>query len=276
MRGLIRRSTVLATGAVGFALLSVPNAIGQVQTYKQAYPLASSHAYSLHGTKSADGSCAFPGAVPGASSASAPAPLVLAPGQKAVEVRQTSLDESTCTTTMQQGTPPASALQSPSANAMQEKSGPAAGATASGLSATAARAAAANRYSKGYVTTFFEDPVNIDVTKVNDGIAFNYNGTCVTYGSQAYDYYGYTTSGWGLNGDNFRTSTTCDLEAASSYALFANGAFCFPNRCYNHYNRTSIHGHRDGYLYGFWNSNCDGDARCGLLTFHAQLIRQAG
>lgn len=98
----------------------------------------------------------------------------------------------------------------------------------------------------------------------------------MTGGYQRFSYHWYTPSGWGKNADNFRTSNTCFLEAASSYVLFQNDVFCFPNSCFAHYNRTSIHGHRDGSLYGFWNTSCTGDPRCGFLSFHAQLIRQSG
>jgi hypothetical protein len=283
MTSSLRRPAVLAFVTVGYAVVAIPSALAQVQNYPQRYGLSGGHTYVVHGTKHADGSCAFPGPQPGTSSQAAP--LVLAPGHSAVEARQLSTDISNCTTTMEQGTPPASAVGSPPANGEQSTSGTAAHATASGQLGSAARArrhgsrpraAAADSYAQGYVTTFFEDPAGIDVNKVNDGIGYYYNGTCVTYRNfQSYHYYWYTPSGWGKNADNWATSNTCILEASSSYVLFENDIFCFPNSCFTHYNRTSIHGHRDGYLYGFWNSWCDGDPRCGLLSFHAQLIRQA-
>lgn len=183
MKNLIRSSTVAASATLGFALLVVPSAVGQgVQNYSQSYALTSSHSYVLHGTKNTDGSCTFPGAVPGGASRSGPAPLILEPGQAAMEVRQTSLDESSCTTTMEQGTPPASAIQvQGTSNGQQEKSGSTVATMASGQTSVstvrAARShnrpvvtAAANSYSAGYVTTFYEDPARIDVNKVNDGI----------------------------------------------------------------------------------------------------------
>jgi hypothetical protein len=189
----------------------------------------------------------------------------------------------TCRATMEQGTPSPAAVQRAQANqGMQQASSTTSDTPASGATATIARAhrrhraaAASVSYAQGYLTTFFEDPPGIDVTKDNVGIGFHYNGSCVTDGWQAVHLYWYSPSGWGRNDSNWATSNTCTLEASSSYALFENDIFCFPNSCFNHYNRTSIHGHRDGGLFGFWNSWCDGDARCGLLSFHAQLVRQA-
>ena len=270
-----RRCGVLALAIGGCLTCAIQSAMAAgVQTYKEKYALSSAHTYVVHGKKQADGSCTFQGPQPGVTSEATP--LVLAPHQAAVEVRQVSADTSNCTTTMEQGVPPASAVSAPPASGEHGTSASTGGATATGQMAAAARArrhrgrpraAAADSRSQGYVTTFFEDPVNIDVNKVNVGIDYYYNGTCVTYGSQSEHYYWYTPSGWGKNADNWQTSNTCTLEASSSYVLFENDVFCFPNSCYAHYNRTSIHGHRDGYLYGFWNSWCDGDTRCGLLSF---------
>lgn len=275
------RSTLLVFAASGYLALAAPGALAQgVQTYHQKYALSNSRAYILHGTKMADGACRFAGPQPGIRSTSStprPAPLMLSRGQSAVEVRESFFDRSNCTATMEQGTPPASALHASAlpSNGTQQQSRRSLETPASGQAATAARArtrshrpraVAADLYSAGYLNTAYDDPWFIDVNYVHVSIGYNYKYGCVTAGSEGYNLSWYTSSGWYLAGSNWATSNTCTLEASSIYALFGNGAFCYPNTCYSHYNRTSIHGHRDGNLYGFWNSWCDGDARCDRLV----------
>lgn len=124
------------------------------------------------------------------------------------------------------------------------------------------------------MTTYWEDPAGVDVTKVNEGIDYNSNGSCITYGNYRYHYYWYSPSGWGLHENDWRFANRCDLEASSSYVHFQNGVFCSGFDVDTYYDRTSIHGYPDGGLEGFWNSYNTGATCRNLLGFHAQLIRQ--
>lgn len=245
-----------------------------MRRFEQPYALSSVTTSTIQGTKRPDGACEF-----------SPQSMRLPPGRYAAEVRESAIDPATCAATIERGTPPATELAGaqppgePSQAGQSESAGAATGSPSVSMSRRRSRsrrrAMASASKSQGYVTTYWEDPVGIDVNKVNDGISYLYNGSCVTYGYyEKWHLYWYSPSGWGKNADNFRSARQCSLEAASSYALFENDVFCFPNSCFAEYNRTSIHGHADGTLYGFWKPDCHGDSRCGLLSWHAQLIRQ--
>ena len=104
----MRGALALAIGGCLTCAIQSAMAAG-VQTYKEKYALSSAHTYVVHGKKQADGPLDVPGTTAGRYLRSEP-PLVLAPHQAAVEVRQVSADTSNCTTTMEQGVPPASAV----------------------------------------------------------------------------------------------------------------------------------------------------------------------
>jgi hypothetical protein len=208
---------VVVTMLVSCAAATAVAADTSIQTYPHQYALTDSTEFTVHGTPDGKGNCIMPGGS-----------VSLAPDELAVEVRENSFDPDSCTATFEQGTPPEGAPgdDDDARPGMADAHGEL-GARPAEPAATAASAAAHRRrhrgraaltfHARGHITTYYEDPIGIDVNKVNDGIDYYYNGNCVTSGSQWYDYHWYTPSGWGKNADNWNTANRCDLEASSSY-----------------------------------------------------------
>ena len=161
LRGLI----VLA--AVPLAvLLALPGvASAKVVAFAHGYQLANSVMSVVHGSPDGAGGCIMP-----------KGRMTLPLGQRAVEMREDSLNTATCDAVVEQGTPPASALRDDSAadtaaagyGAAHAGGGlDAFGHPVAGTSRTRPRvqAYAAYAYGAGYEKDSWEDPIGIDVNK---------------------------------------------------------------------------------------------------------------
>ena len=256
---------MLSLLASGSLFASVANA--RVTTFPQPYALAGSSTTTLQGTPTADGGCAFP-----------PGRLTLPRAERAVELREVGLDAQTCTATIEQGVPPASALG---------QDVPADGfgfATSSGNRAPTASAArhvnrrptahaAAYAYAAGYEKDWFEDPVGIDVNKVISKVGFHYGGGCVRDASWSGEWFWFTTSGWNLISNSNYGNVNCGQAYSSSWGHFKNGAFCAGANVESYYNRTVVYGSPSGGLSATWNSYNTGAVCKSLLSFHRTLVR---
>jgi hypothetical protein len=248
-------------------LAAASAADASIQRYEHNYQLSDRRQFKLRGTPTADGACVMPGGS-----------MSLAPDQRAVEVREVEFDTDTCVATMEEGVPPASTLDETGTSGSDSASGSAP--DRRGPTATAARrrrrlraVAAATYRSAGYVSTWYEDPVNINVNLVRAKIDYYYNFSC-TWGNLAtWQEEWYTTSGWSRIGHDFQYADRCDLAASSVYAQFLNGVFCAGGNVWTTYDRTSIHGHKDGSLWAYWASSTSGAICRNLLSLNRKLVR---
>jgi hypothetical protein len=239
----------------------------------QEYALENPTAYTMQGESAPDGSCVFSGE------------LVLAPGSRAVEERETAINPSTCQMRLERGTPPADAIAgeadgatSPQGTA-KDGEGQSSPESATGGSGGEVSIAAAARRSAGFHRTWWEDPANFDVNSVRNSTDWHWNGSDVVgpvYGG--YRYWWLTESGWELRGNDWNNFYTSYQTTSSSYAHFRNGYFCtaaygqYQPPTHTYYDRNAVHGRYNGDLVGTWRSWTDGGCE-SFLHRRNQLVR---
>jgi hypothetical protein len=243
---------------VGTPTAPTPN--GPVQTTPGATGTA-----SPPGSSSSNTGCSFPGGN-----------LTLGPRDPhAIEQREVAVEPDTCQALVQTGTPPAWSLkQGPPPGSGLAGGGftspfaPDSRAPGSGSVATAS----ATHHASGYLRSWWEDPVGIDVNVVRNSTDWHYNGSCVVAPvSGRYAYAWYSPSGWSLKGNNWRNYYTCYHSISGSYAHFHNGTFCAFFDVDTYYDRSTVGGHYNGVLAGSWNSYNTGAVCKSLLSFHRTL-----
>ena len=136
-----------------------------------------------------------------------------------------------------------------------------------------------------YHETRYEDPPNIDVTRIRAKLTWTYTGTCVTNSwNHIGEHHWVWGTGWSKESSNTTASRTCSGGAYTNvYGLYRNGLFCkailawlpFPlglawallqPATYNEYNRTRIRGNPDGSFTSIWNASKWGGCE-SLLSF---------
>jgi hypothetical protein len=138
-------------------------------------------------------------------------------------------------------------------------------------------------YSAGYLRTWWEDPVGIDVAVANTHISYTYTpGGCVKRNNPS----GYTqltwysSSGWELVTDNTKMGRVCGYGYVSTYAYMKNTKFCsaisagFGKTTKVHFDRNTLRGLADGTLHGISYSVAKGGC-VRLLDRHVKLQRTA-
>jgi hypothetical protein len=201
--------------------------------------------------------------------------LELAPGEQAIQEDSIAFDDSTCTMTVQRGTPiELPPVEDPAVSGMSTEEGSAQPAGERSLSALHGPARTAAVHSAGYYKSRFEDPVGIDVNSVRNNVNWYWNGSTVFNAFCAYSYGWYSPSGWQLKENNFfcRYENSQTQVRSSSYAHFRNGVFCLTIDTHTYYDRNNAYGRYNGYLVGQVNWRKSGGCT-GLLSFHTQLVR---
>src|SRR4051812_29445242 len=157
--------------AILFAMPGV--AAARVVAFGHDYQLANSVTTVVRGTPDGAGGCVMP-----------KGQMTLPLGQRAIEMRENSLDTTTCAAVIEQGTPPASALVNDAAldtaaagyGAARSRGGldafgrPTANTSRAGAGI---KARAAYAYGEGYEKDWWEDPIGIDVNKTISHIGFH-------------------------------------------------------------------------------------------------------
>nr|WP_042189181.1 hypothetical protein [Kibdelosporangium sp. MJ126-NF4]CEL18708.1 hypothetical protein [Kibdelosporangium sp. MJ126-NF4]CTQ98192.1 hypothetical protein [Kibdelosporangium sp. MJ126-NF4] len=129
--------------------------------------------------------------------------------------------------------------------------------------------------SAGYYKSYYEDPVQIDVTSVTNSTEWSWNGSSVLskpVPRGGYHYGWFKGSGWGKKENNWTNVYSSYQTTSSSYVHYKNGVFCAPWDTHNTYNRNNVHGRKDGYLLGSVKANKSGGCT-KLLSFHTKLKR---
>jgi hypothetical protein len=136
--------------------------------------------------------------------------------------------------------------------------------------------------SAGEFHAWWEDPAQIDVASSRDSISYSFGGGCVhnpvTVGHQLN---WYTTSGWYLQSENYRSGAQCAYAYHSTYAEMKNDVFCraligplFGRTSRAYFDRAWIDGYSNGSLQGIWRSYVKGGC-VRLLHFNHKLTRTA-
>jgi hypothetical protein len=199
--------------------------------------------------------------------------LKLAPGEQAVQEDSIAIDDSSCTMTVQRGTP-AFVIDDAGAPGLSEKQGGAAATSAPTAQNSALAVAASAVHSAGYYKSYYEDPVGIDVNSVRNNVDWYWNGSYVYNGYCSYNYGWYSPSGWGLKENDFfcRYENSQNQVRSSSHVHFKNGIFCAFIDTHTYYDRNNAYGKYNGYLTGTVNAYKQGGCT-GLLSFHTLLRR---
>jgi len=127
--------------------------------------------------------------------------------------------------------------------------------------------------SRGYLRTFWEDPIFIDLNGVKNEVDWFWdNASCLVpnLGGFAYDWF--TPSGWNLLASNWQNVFNCSLQTSSSFAHFRNGIFCLGADSDTVYDRNTVHGSWDGTLYAEWFTVFSGPCTV-LASFHYDFQR---
>jgi len=220
--------------------------------------LANASTFTIHGTRSADGTCQYAGNEPSAT---------LAPDEEAVAVQEVASDEATCTETWERGTPslaelaaeaiPSSSSHPNSASATSEPP------RAASASRRRPRAHKASTEYGGY-TYARSHGINGEVNAgINASVVYYSNGSCDT--SASYEAHWYWEGPWYVESSkNSHTGVSCAEAYTSVYGSFRNGE----EPCHYEYNRTAVFGEPNGTLRGYWpTTGCGGGPNyAGFLT----------
>jgi hypothetical protein len=191
--------------------------------------------------------------------------LQLAPGQRAIQADQTSIDSTTCSSTWQIGTPASTVLPS------------GADYTSSNSAILGSAVSAASLVSSsGYERAWTEDLIGLTLTSDKTNISWAWDGTCVRAASGSANWTWSSGSGWGSPYNNgVWISTNCNNSQVWSQASFKNSIFCWPITTYSSYSGVTAEGTYNGGLYG-WVNNMSYSGACLPLFLHSQLVRVTG
>jgi hypothetical protein len=243
----------IATGPANAATTSVrPQPHQQAGAYSVMYrPHLLNVVYrTIHGKPGADGSCGF-----------APPKLKLAPGSKAVEADEISVNYHKCISTWQVGTPTKLALPG--------------GRGYSSRTTRVGHSLAANlTSSSGYERAWTTDIINITLTSDQSNISWAWDNTCVRSASGSATWTWHSSTGWSSPYNNGAwISTNCSYSDVWSQASFSDSSFCWPfGTVYSNYSGVYAEGWYDGSLYGWVNSMSYSNS-CAPLYRLVELMR---
>jgi hypothetical protein len=251
-----QRATLLfAMCTCGLALLLPAGARADAQHFNHSDGLSGSQTRTLQGTRSADGACTW--SVPTLEGTN-------------VEARQISADWSTCTSTIEIGTPQ-SASDGPDTSDGTAADVPAeigdepenplcvpgdpypvCVARAQTPTQTATTSTTADT-GRGRYVVGWEDFIHIDVTKVRSHLTWTYDDSCVRSSSGRGSAWWRSGTGWSRVSMSARISYVGACSTAQRVwtdAFFENTAFC-NNDVYNQYDNVTARGDRYGLLRGW-------------------------
>ncbi|MFF5255746.1 hypothetical protein ACFY4K_27395 [Streptomyces leeuwenhoekii] len=272
MRTTTKRAGAAAVAAVAALAVCATPASGEPEprpawvTVGTAPP--GSTLQTVQGTKDDGGGCAFD------------VRLSLAPGEKAVRADQIRIDPARCVTEMAVtrdiATAPATATATaPAGTAVESKrAAPTPAARESREARKAREGARAYVRSRGHYRTSWRDSAGREANAVRTDVDWSWNGQdCVLPGWGAYSYVWSTADGWQLGANDWRNVHDCDRQTSSSAVHYGNdGVFCPGADTDVYYDRTTVHGTREGRLESEGKSRVDGGC-ADRLAFHHELIR---
>jgi hypothetical protein len=190
----------------------------------------------VRGTKDEAGHCQFK------------FPMTLAPGEQGMRGDQVRIDPENCLTEIAVTRGKAATPSVPPAESSVSMNR---GERPRGTGGELGNNATAFIQSRGYLRTFWEDPIFIDLNGVKNEVDWFWNNTgCLVpnLGGRTYDWF--TPSGWNLLAENWQNVFNCSLQSSSSFAHFRNGIFCLGADSDTVYDRNTVRGSWDGFLYG--------------------------
>ena len=212
--------------------------------------------FIVNGSRTADGGCEFSGEIK------------LRPGETTIHQRERAYDPAKCRLLVEEGLP--TEPEGTDAAGMQGISD----LQAVNVKADASEAAAATgTHSAGYLKSYYHDPLHLTVNEVKNTVDWWWNGTCVygtVYLGGYYNWLGLT--GWSLESQNWQYDAECLQAYSSSYAHYENPIFCAGQTTHTYYDRNTVWGLFDRWLYGQWNAYKSGGCNW-LLHFHHSLTR---
>lgn len=189
----------------------------------------------------------------------------LAPGSSGVQGDEVAFNPSTCQSVYAVGPIQGSASDTDGAHVQGEGTS-----SASGGSDGAAEASSASTSTVAfYMKTYYEDPVNKDVTSLRNDVEWNYTyGVCNNWYKWKRHAYWFTASGWQLDAAHDFPYFSCGRAESNSYAYMKNPVFCAGNTTWNYYyNPHYVWGGYHGAAHYKWNDDKAGGCT-GLLSHH--------
>jgi hypothetical protein len=193
---------------------------------------------TLKGDKTKDGNCIWH-----------PAPMTLAPQDRALEQRQISADYNTCTTVVEIGNPtqvdpidPGETLSS-----VPNTVGPRTTRTTAST-----RKLASSKYtvysSKAYYKVNWWDCCKISMNHVRSILNWFWRSDlgCINGSNSEWAEFHQAASGWTITSWDKWKTTSCTDHRTHSSADFKNAVFCTPPSTYTHYRNVRIRGGYDG------------------------------
>lgn len=271
---------ILSIGAVGIlssALMTTPSfaesSANDEQPYSQSEPdadgwfhyegalPADAEIHTIQGTSDGEGGCHFED---GAS---------LAPGEDLVSTQEVAYNPETCESRLATSeTPIGGEDVPPSERGVGGQEGQA---ELEAAQAPSEDTGAQQTRSSGHLWSWYEDPPGIKVTEVENRTTWSWDGSNVLsspapVGGYTIDYF--STSGWGVEEQDWQNSYNSEETTSSTYTHFRNGIFCAFITTHVYADRNTVHGQADGNLNGNWSWRKSGGCN-GLLSFNSQLER---
>jgi len=196
------------------------------------------------------------GTIAGGRCRVSPPRLRLAPGQKAVEADEVSINYGRCATTWHVGTPARIRYAVP----------PRLGAVPAGLNS-----------SSGYEYAWLTDIPGFTLTSDQSNISWAWNGSsCIAASSGSAGWYWDSNTFWGRPYNNGSwISKTCAYTDVWSQASFKNSNFCPLRTVTSSYSGVNVEGWYDGSLEG-WVDSMSYSNSCLPLYLHSEVVRVTG
>lgn len=270
-KGSLIRGLGLATGVLlAFAGSAGADTQGDVVKVRQPYPLGDSTRFVVQGRQdgvgaSSEGTRRTNCKVPQPS-------LSLAPRERAIELRQLSLNLRTCRATFERGVPPRSAERSAS---IQPQS---AGARRGGGRPSGVSSLADGYRWSGYGRAWYRDARNGRVvTEVKSGADWNSSGACVGANYTWFRTSAHTASGWlGVSDRWSFLNNACDRVVSSTNAHFRDRNFkgCSGGPVVDsYYKRVRFVGYPNGGIRGSRTSYNEPSCKNVLIAYFALYRR---
>lgn len=235
-----------------------------VEWYGPERELVDSSLAWYQGTRAAPGGCTF--TVPD---------LQLEADQEVIAQRQVATDYTTCEVLVETGLPgPGSASTDPPNDEISSEYiwfGDATWDTRmggdSGLDALLGGAD-----TSAYYRIWWEDVLNIWVTKTTIDMWWGFNGSFVEYSNGSVYYQWRSGTGWSKYTNSIWTDKTISRHKYYTSVTYRNGIFCWPDTVWNYYSGQHVDGWYNGSRSGGYSSTWTTyPFACPTLHFHTQL-----
>jgi hypothetical protein len=268
-RTLARSLGVATMATLALAGSAQAESGSDVVKVRQPYPLADATRFVVQGERA--GAAAAAGA-PGANCRMPRPSLSLAPRERAIELRQLSLNPRTCRATFERGVPPKGAEgpvdDKPQSAGSRRSAGPSGGVSAQ---------ANGYRYS-GYGRAWYRDARNGKiVTAVRSGADWNTSGACIGASNVWFRNSADTASGWDEVSHRWSyINNRCDYVVSSTNAHFRDPSFtgCSGGpQVDSFYNRVRFVGYPNGGIRGSRTSWNEPSCKNVLIAYFALYRR---